>query len=81
MNENPHSSISRTSLITGVSQYKTYNIIKNRGLFPYKMSVMQQLSITDHATRLQMCNFFMQKFSIDPDFHKKLFLAMRRCFM
>lgn len=75
LNENPHSSVSRTSLITGVPEYLTYKIMKRRGLFPYKMSVMQQLNDNDFTMRMQMCHFFIEKFSQDPDFHKKIIFS------
>lgn len=57
INENPHSSISRTAFITGVPKSTTQKILKNHGLFPYKMSVLQQLNPNDYVLRTQMCNF------------------------
>lgn len=72
MNDNPHTSINRTSLITGVPASTTQRIMKDSGLFPYKMTIMQELTPLDFVSRLEMCQFFRTRFQTDPNFQRKI---------
>lgn len=45
INENPHSSIARTSAITGVCQSTIQQMLKTQGFHPYKLTELQEIII------------------------------------
>lgn len=73
--QNPHTSVSRSSLITGISQKKTLNILKKCRYHPYKLNLMQELKPSDHFARLELCNFFRSKFTDDPIFLRRVLFS------
>lgn len=72
IDENPHTSVSRSSLMTGISRSKTYKILKTNKFHPYKLQYLQELQPTDFTQRLNMCHWFQHKISTSPNF-------VRRC--
>lgn len=68
INEDPHTSITRSSLITGISRSKTHKILKEGGFHPYKLQYLQTLETTDFQKRLDMCNWFQNKIHTIPNF-------------
>lgn len=58
LQQSPEKSVRRVSSETGISKTSVHNIIrKDLELFPYKIQIMQSLSITDQVDRLAFCNW------------------------
>ena len=58
LERSPEKSVRRTSSETGISRSSVHNIMrKDLELFPYKIQIMQSLSITDQVERQTFCNW------------------------
>lgn len=71
VNEDPHTSATRCSLMTGISRKKVVSILKRDGFKPYKLRYMQELKDIDFPQRLSMCLWFKQQLFYDPDILRK----------
>lgn len=72
IHEDPHTSIRRTALQTGLTTYETQRVLKEGRFHPYKLKVMQELkqngNIDDHQRRKEMCLWLRNEILMDPDF-------------
>lgn len=50
---------------------------KHLGLHAYKIQLVQELKSRDHLTRRRFGKWVQNKIAVDPDFYKRIFLAMK----
>ena len=67
--KNLHSSLRRLSVRTDVFFRSVRRILKNRlHMHPYKITLVQEILLLDHNSRMQYCNFFQENLNNDNVF-------------
>ena len=69
-------SIRRRSQELGISQTTLWRILhEGLGLHPYKIKLTQELKPLDHLKRRNFCDWALQKFEEDNQFHRKIIFS------
>ena len=72
--KNLHSSLRRLSVRTDVFFRSVRRILKNRlHMHPYKITLVQEILLLDHNSRMQYCNFFQENLNNDDVFDLRFF--------
>ena len=82
VSENPNLAIPHRAQELRLSQTSTWRIlIKDLGLFPYKIQLTQELNPNDHLQRRQFADWALEQLKIDPNFGKNNHLYRRSPFL
>lgn len=80
--QDAHTSIRRSELVTNISKIKTGEILKEGNFFPYKIQEMQELKHPgDNQRRLFFCLWLKERVNANPDFLRTVLWSDEATFM
>lgn len=72
---NPTASTREIAFERGISHQSVWKILSKHGFKSYKYQVNQHLYEADGARRITFCNWFLQNYGEDINFHKKILFS------